>query len=321
MFSAARLRLTLWYLAILSVVVGLLSLVLYRILVSLRATELRAVGPAERSGIAQLFARDEGRLALQILALDAGIIILAALGAYFLAGRTLSPISRTMERQQWFVAAASHELRTPLTALRSSLEVTLLQPRAPEHYVQAISQAVGEAHRMGALVTDLLTLARFQRDAESLSLGLLDLRDVVRDVVEAVRPLPDQKTLGLKVQLDEPLLVVGDALKLREALTALVENAIAYTPAGGEIRIQGSVQRDQVTLQVGDSGPGMAPEHLPHIFEPFYRVDAARVGNGSHTGLGLALAAWIVRAHRGRLAVESRLGSGSVFTIFLPKAT
>jgi signal transduction histidine kinase len=320
-FTVARLRLTLWYLAILAAIVGLLSLTLYHILVSLRQAELRAVGPTARHGMAVLFARDEHGLALQILALDGGVLILAALGAYVLAGRTLEPIAQTMERQQRFAAAASHELRTPLTVLQGSMEVALLKRRTPEEYEQVLQQAATEAQRMGAMVGDLLVLARAQRDAEALSRELVDLRDLLGEVVTSLRPLAEGKRQTLEMRLDRSLLVEGDAMKLRQAMSNLLENAVTYTPADGMIWITGSGERGHVQVQIRDTGPGIAPEHLPRLFEPFYRVDRARAGDSGHSGLGLALAAWIVRAHGGHLGVESHLGTGSVFTITLPAAT
>lgn len=132
MFSVARPRLTLWYLAILAAIVGLLSLVLYRILVSLQQAEPRSLEPTVRHGVAGFFARDERSMVQQIVALDAGVLILAVLGAYVLAGRTLRPIEQAMERQQRFATAASHELRTPLTVLQGSMEVVLLNRHTPE---------------------------------------------------------------------------------------------------------------------------------------------------------------------------------------------
>jgi signal transduction histidine kinase len=321
MFSAARLRLTIWYLAILTAIVGLLSLVLYHILVSLQQAELRSLGPPVRHGVASLFARDESILALQIVALDAGVLILAALGAYVLAGRTLEPIEETMERQERFAAAASHELRTPLTVLQGSMEVALLHRRTPEEYERILRQAAAEAHRMGVLVADLLTLARAQRDAEALTLDLVDLPDTVREAVNGLHPLAEAKGQTLEVRLDRSLLVLGDALKLRQAVSNLLDNAVSYTPPGGMVQVTGSRARGRVLVLIRDTGPGIAPEHLPHLFEPFYRVDRGRSSSGGHAGLGLALAAWIVRVHDGKITVESRLGQGSVFTINLPEAT
>ncbi|MGH2346047.1 MAG: sensor histidine kinase [Chloroflexota bacterium] len=318
MFNTARLRLTLWYLAILGAIVGLLSLVIYRILRSLQDSELHAIGAAQRHGVAGLFARDERLLAIQLLALDCGVLILAALGAYVLAGRTLEPIEQAMDRQQRFASAASHELRTPLTVLRGNMEVALLNRRSPEEYEDILRGAADEATRMGVLVADLLAWARAQRDAEALALELLDLGAVAREAAEGIRPLAVGKQQTLEVRLDGSLLVQGDPLKLRQALSNLIDNAVAYTPAGGTVRLTGRRERRHVIVEVGDTGPGIAAEHLPRLFEPFYRVDTARSGDSAHTGLGLALADWIVRAHQGRLSVESRVGEGTVFTLTLP---
>jgi two-component system, OmpR family, sensor histidine kinase CiaH len=319
-FSAARVRLTLWYLAILAAIVGLLSLALYRILVSLQQAELRSLGPTTRHGVAGLFARDERGVVLQIVALDAGVLVLATLGAYILAGRTLAPIEQAMERQQRFAAAASHELRTPLTILQGSMEVALLNRRTHDEYERILRQAADEARRMGVLVADLLTLARAQRDTEALKLEMVDLRDIVRQAATTLCPLVERKGLVLEVRMDRPLLIQGDALKLRQAVSNLLDNAVSYTPVGGMVRIGAGIERDQVHMQIGDSGPGIAAVHLPHLFEPFYRVGDGEGESGGHAGLGLALAAWIVRAHGGHLAVASSPGAGSVFTMTLPAA-
>ncbi len=318
MFSAARLRLTLWYLAILGAIVALLSLVIYRILGSLQDSELHAIGAAQRHGVADLFARDERLLAVQILALDAGVLILAALGAYVLAGRTLEPIEQAMDRQQRFAAAASHELRTPLTVLRGNMEVALLNRRTVDEYEEILRRSADEATRLGVLVADLLALARVQRDAEALTLELLDLGTIAREAAEGIRPLAEGKQQTLEVRLDGSLLVQGDPLKLRQVLSNLIDNAVAYTPTEGTIRITGRLERRHVVVEVRDSGPGIAAEHLPRLFEPFYRVDPARSGDSAHTGLGLALADWIMRAHRGKLSVESQVGVGSIFSLSLP---
>jgi len=328
MFDRARLRLTLWYLAILAVIVLLLSFALYDILATILVSIQQAetdVPPALRRGVARFVAHvagDRRTLALEIVAIDLGVLILAALGAYVLAERTLRPIEESMERQRRFAAAASHELRTPLTVLQGSMEVTLLRERAPAEYQGILRDAAAEAGRMGLLISDLLAVARAENDAEALTLGPLDLREVARAAAEGVRPLAERKgqtlDLDLDLDLDAPLLVRGDRVKLRQALSNLLDNAVAYTPEGGAIRLSGRIERGQAAIAVRDTGPGIAARRLPHLFEPFYRVDPARAGGGDHAGLGLALASWIARAHGGHLAVESREGVGSTFTLSLP---
>jgi signal transduction histidine kinase len=318
MFSAARLRLTLWYLAVLGTIVVLLSLALYEVLLRLQQAEALALGRVVRHGVVQLFARDERALAWQIGAIDLGLLILAALGAYVLAGRTLRPIQEAMERQERFAVAASHELRTPLTVLQGTLEVALLRDRTAAEYKEILSKAATEAARMGTLVGDLLALARIQSEREILARAPLDLRVVAREAAERVEPLAARKGQTLEVELDGPLPTCGDQLKLRQALTNLLDNAITYTPQGGAIRLSARAARGRAVIAVRDTGPGIEAQHLPHLFEPFYRVDAVRGDGSGHAGLGLALAAWIVQAHGGHLAVESRIGLGTVFTLTLP---
>ena len=321
MFDTARLRLTGWYLAVLAAIMLLLSAALYDILLHLQQSEAQSLVPLARRGVAGLFARNEHTLALEIAAIDCGILILAALGAYVLAGRTLRPLQEAMERQERFAIAASHELRTPLTVLQGTLEVALLRDRGPAEYQEVLRKTAGEAARMGLLVEDLLTLARVRSDQAVLAREPLDLCDVVNETAMEMRVLTERKGQRLEVEVTGPLPASIDRLKLRQALTNLLDNAISYTPRGGTIHLTARRAHHRAVIAVRDSGPGIAARHLPHLFEPFYRVDGARGGDGSHTGLGLALAAWIARAHDGHLAVESHPGAGSVFMLSLPLTT
>ncbi len=326
-FKGARLGLTLWYLAILAVVVLLLSFALYDVLASILASIQQAEGtdipPALRRGVARLVAHvagDRRTLALEVGAIDLGVLVLAALGAYVLAGRTLRPLEESMERQRRFAAAASHELRTPLTVLQGTMEVALLRERTPDEYRTILREAAAEAGRMGLLVSDLLAMARAESDAGALVLEHHDLREVARTAAEGLRPLAAAKSQTLDIDLPTPLPVHGDRVKLRQALTNLLDNAVAYTPPGGRIRLAGHRDRGHAMLAVRDTGPGIAARHLAHLFEPFYRADAARGGGTGHAGLGLALAAWVAQAHGGTLTVESREGVESTFTLTLPLA-
>lgn len=318
MFAHARLRLTLWYMAVLAVVVLLLSLALYDVLVQMQRNEVSTLGPQARHGVARLFARDQRTIAFEIGVIDAGVLVVCAVGAYGLAGRTLRPIQDAMERQQRFSSAASHELRTPLTVLQGTLEVALLRERSPAEYRDILTRSAAEAARMGVLIGNLLSLARMQSDRETLTLEPLALDDVAREAADLLRPLIEGKEQTLEVSLSGPLCVRGDRVKLRQAITNLLDNAVTYTPDGGTIRLVARHDRGHAMLEVRDTGPGIAPEHLPHLFEPFYRVDSARAGDSAHAGLGLALTAWIVRAHGGNIAAASHPGVGSAFTLTLP---
>ena len=317
MFHAARLRLTAWYLLILAIIVAVLSFALYRLLLLTQSAELHAAQPLARNPLVHVFARDEVILAYQIVAVDIGVLILAAAGAYILAGRTLRPIQDAMERQRRFAAAASHELRTPLTALQGNLEVALLNPRTTDEYEQLVREAVADTERMGHLVKDLTLLARPEVDTTVLRLEPIDLRDAACAAVKDVELLAADKGQKLEVALDGSLPVRGDASRLRQVFVNLLENAIHYTPEGGEIRLVGRREHGQAVLEVRDTGPGIDPEDMARLFEPFYRADKAR-SNADHVGLGLSLASWIVRSHTGQIEVSSHPGVGSVFTVCLP---
>ena len=317
MFSAARLHLTLWYLAVVAAIMVLLSLALYDVLGHEQA-EAQVLGRVAYHGVAGLFADDGRVLAIQLGAIDLGVLALAAVGGYVLAGRSLRPIQEAMARQERFAVSASHELRTPLTVLRGSLEVALLRERTPAEYQAILRTAAAEAGHMGTLIGNLLALARAKSDRAVLALEPLDMREVAREAADGVRPLAERKGQTLEVALEGVLPTEGDRVKLRQALTNLLDNAVTYTPEGGTIRLTVRHKRGRAVIAVCDTGPGIAAQHLPHLFEPFYRADAASGGSNGHVGLGLALADWIVRAHGGRLSVESRVGVGTVFTLSLP---
>jgi signal transduction histidine kinase len=279
---------------------------------------MQVVGRVTQHGVTRLFADDGRVLAIQLGAIDLGVLALAALGGYGLAGRSLRPIQEVMARQERFAVAASHELRTPVTVLQGTLEVALLRERTPAEYQEILRAAAAEAEHMGTLIGNLLALARIQSDRAVLALEPLDVREVAREATDAVRPLAERKGQTLEVALDGALPTEGDRLKLRQALTNLLDNAVTYTPEGGTIRLTARRRLRRAVIAVRDTGQGIAAHDLPHLFEPFYRTDAARGGSNGHAGLGLALADWIVRAHGGHLRVESRVGVGTVFTLSLP---
>jgi signal transduction histidine kinase len=317
MFHAARLRLTAWYLLILAIIVALLSLALYRLLLLTQEAELDAVHSTTYHPLVHTFAHDQVILAYQIVAVDVGVLVLAAAGAYLLAGRTLRPIQQAMERQRRFAAAASHELRTPLTALQGNLEVALLNPRSREEYELLLREAVEDTERLGHLVRDLTLLARPEADGTMLRLEPMDLRDAARAATRDVELLVTNKSQQLETDLDLPLPIQGDPLKLRQVFVNLLENASRFTPERGTICLAGRREHGQAVLDVRDTGAGIAADDLPHLFEPFFQADKAR-SNADHVGLGLSLASWIVHSHGGRIEATSQVGVGTVFTVSLP---
>ena len=316
--TPARLRLMLGYLAFLTVIVGLLSLTFHAILLHVPPAHVRTADLGVREVLARLLAADASALTTDIALVDLGVLLLGALGAYVLAGYTLRPVTEARERQRRFAIAASHELRTPLTVLQGTIEAALLRRRTPEQYEAVLRRATTAAEQMGTLLDAILTLAHAESGIETLAVESLDLCVVARAAAEDLRAQAEGKGQTLALALERPLPIRGDPHVLHQAVTNLLDNAISYTPPCGMIRLVGRRTHGHALLAVRDTGPGIALEHLPHLCEPFYRVDPARTGDSGHVGLGLARAAWITLTHGGRLAIESQVGVGSTVTLSLP---
>ncbi|MBI2298607.1 MAG: HAMP domain-containing protein [Armatimonadetes bacterium] len=214
-----------------------------------------------------------------------------------------------------FSADASHELRTPLTALRGEADVALRQPRTAEEYREALEHVLKSAERMSRIVEDLLLLARADAEEVELLSEPVQLDLLLREVVETSLPLAQQKEVHLAGDGFPPVEVVADETYLFRLFANLVDNGIRYTPPGGAVTVTLHEVEGQAVVAVSDTGVGIAPEHLPHIFERFYRVDKARSREHGGSGLGLAVTAWIAAAHRAQLTVVSAPGQGSRFTL------
>jgi heavy metal sensor kinase len=232
----------------------------------------------------------------------------------------LDRIDETLERERRFTADAAHELRTPLTILKGELEVALRRDRAPEQYRQVLASMTQEVDRLVRLTEDLLTLARADVGGIPLAQQPVSLDEGVRWAEEQFRRVAEEKSITLRATGTTPLMVRGDADRLRQLLMNLVDNAIRYTPIGGHVTLTWDRQGHFARLAVSDTGSGIAPEDLPHLFERFYRADRARARAAGGTGLGLAIAKWIAEVHGGRIAVDSRPGYGTTATVWLPLA-
>jgi signal transduction histidine kinase len=227
-------------------------------------------------------------------------------------------LEQAFEQQRRFTADASHELRTPLTRIKGSASLALAAPRTPAEYSKALRVVDQAADVMNRLVQDLLLLARADSDQLRLDQQPLDVAGLLQRAVVAV---PEGKKPSLQIELpDRPLAVLGHSDSLLRLLTNLIENAIRHTPEEGQITLSASELEDQVTITVADTGEGVSPEHLPHVCERFYRVDAARSRAQGGAGLGLAICQSIVQAHGGQLEIESELGRGTIVRVTLPRA-
>ncbi len=235
----------------------------------------------------------------------------------------LGRLDGAFQRQRQFTADASHELRTPLTVMKTNIGVTLNRPRSVNQYQTALMQVEEEVDRLTRLTNDLLLLARADANQPIVPQREVDLVPIANGVAGELRPLAGAKSLALNFSAPECAALHGDPDQLHRLCFNLIENAIKYT-AQGSVDVNVTLlpalhsAPAHVRLTVKDTGSGIAPEHLPHLFERFYRVDAARSREAGGSGLGLAIAHSIVMAHGGAIDVKSDFGHGTIVTVSLP---
>ncbi len=260
---------------------------------------------------------------LRLLLVGGAVVVLVAIGfGAVYARRALVPIRNSLaaqrlalRRQREFAADASHELRTPLTVVRSSVEFLRRHPDEPVSEIGgALDDVDAEVARMTSLVDDLLLLARSNSGAVALTRQALDLGDVAAAAASSMAMPAGAKDVRVVVD-PEPAMVEGDSVRLRQLVMILVDNAIAHSPAGGEVRVAVRTDGSAALLDVEDQGRGVRPEDMPHLFDRFWRASGAPSGG---TGLGLAIAKWIVDRHRGTITVSNRVEGGAQFRVRLP---
>lgn len=227
--------------------------------------------------------------------------------------QTLERLERLFQTQQRLLADVSHELRTPLTAIRGNIDLM-------HHFGQAdpdsLAAMQSDIKRMTRLVDDLLLLARADSGAIPLAFKPVELDNVMFDIYHRAERLAD--SVEIKLSVVDQVCVWGDADRLQQLVLNLIDNSLKYTPPGGQVVIGLEKNGKWARIIVSDTGIGIAAEHLPHIFERFYRVDKARTRVQGGSGLGLSITRWIAEAHGGSIAVTSKPGNGTTFTINLP---
>jgi two-component system, OmpR family, sensor kinase len=243
----------------------------------------------------------------------AGGIVLAAIGGWFMAGKSLRPVRTAFARQHAFVSDASHELRTPLTVIRANAE--FIQQEQPDN--AEARDIVSETDRLSALVESLLAVARGQRHTPD-QLETVDLGALIETAAASFQPLAADRGIELSTAAADDVAVRGDREQLRQVIVILLDNALRYTGDGGRVHVQARREAGNGIVTVHDTGIGIGEEELERVFERFYRADEARNRQSGGAGLGLAIARELVMRHGGRISVESTEGAGSTFTIQLP---
>ena len=297
------------------------------------------------------------RLLVTLLVSVPILVIIAGVSGYFLAARALAPIDQitsttrrisgedlsarlnipvtddevgrltqtlndmlarlddSFQRERQFTNDASHELRTPLTAMQAILGVIREKRRTPKEYEQALDDLNEETDRLRTLVENLMRLARGEKRSNNLH-SMIDISTLISDVADSLRPLAEIKNLILACDIPEHLKTVGDSDELIRLFVNLLDNAIKYTEHG-KISITAQKNAKEIVINIEDTGIGISLEHLPHIFDRFYRVEESRVTRGA--GLGLAIAQEIAIAHHGIIEAHSIRGGGTTFTVRLPE--
>ncbi len=304
-----------WLLLIITPVVFLLALVGNGLVVD-RA--LRRVDELTRTAIRiqesnHLEARVNTRTALG--ASDAGDEIGRLAQAF---DQMIARLDRSFRQVKQFSADASHELKTPLTAIRGEAEVALMGDRSPEDYRESLGSILESAERMSSIVESLLLLARAEGGQSLIRQEPVELAEVVLEALDSLEGFSERNGVALLPDELEDVTVHGDRLWLCQIVTNLLTNGVKYTPSGGVVTLRLVRDGDRAVLTVTDTGIGIAPDHLPHIFDRFYRVDSGRARTAGGAGLGLSITRWAVDAHGGGIRVESDPGSGSTFTVSLP---
>ena len=231
--------------------------------------------------------------------------------------RLFSRLDASFSRQRQFTADASHELRTPLTVIRSASELALSQLRSPEEYQETIEVSLKAAERMTNLVNGLLALARLDSSNADFHLQQINLSDLVGESVSLLGAIASEKQISLVSDL-HAVQIFGNPDSLSRMIDNLITNAIIYNKPGGKVFIILKSIDDKAVLEIKDTGVGISEEHLPFIFERFYRVDKARSRLSGGSGLGLAICKGVIEKHNGTITAKSILGEGTTLQIQLP---
>ena len=253
---------------------------------------------------------------LFILGLIASLML--ALVSWWLAGRSLGPAQKAWDQQQSFVSNASHELRTPLTLIRATADFGL-RAHPDQEQEQVLQDVVDEADYMNRLVDDLLLLSRLDANRLQLEKAIIPISDLLSETIRQMERLAQEK--GVTPALDAAKgTILGDRARVRQVLLILLDNALRFTAPGGAIRLSARPSGKFVEITVADNGSGIAPEHLPHLFERFYQIRTNATDDSRSNGLGLSIAKALIEAQKGSIRIESAPGRGTRVHIFLPAA-
>jgi len=325
MFRSATFKLTAWYLIILVVISLVFSVIIYSISSSEVRSRIFTLQQKTRIDFNLNQSRFDSLRDIQVHEAEANLIsslavtnlaiwLAGGVGSYYLARRTLTPIEEAHEAQSRFTSDASHELRTPLASMKTELEVALRSSTlSTDEMRDLLKSNLEEVDKLTKLSQNLLQLSRLDHD--SIEQEKVVLNTIALSVIERF------DKIGKRIQLigEKPYSVVANKSNIEELLTILLDNALKYSPPDSQVKVTLVGRRQMAGFEVSNTGKGIAPEALPHIFDRFYRADTSRTGGEKKGyGLGLSLAKKIVELHYGELTVSSGTGQLTTFRVLLP---
>jgi signal transduction histidine kinase len=337
MFKSARIKLTIWYLAIIMGISILFSVVLYSVISKelhrgFRRAELRYIigqnvelprpipKPFDVSNpdLLEDLQNAKNVLIFNLITLNFLIFGFSSFAGYFLAGKTLAPIEKALEEQKRFVADASHEMRTPLTSLKTSMEVALREKKLSNNSAKTeIKSNLEEVNGLINLTNSLLSLASIKGNNNHI-LENVEIKEIIETSIKKIRPLARKKRISIKTNLTKHA-IQANKQKLIETFTIFLDNSVKYTPLNGSINIKILKENSNLSIKISDTGIGISKNDLPHIFDRFFRADHSRSKmNIPGFGLGLSLARKNILLHKGSIDVKSFPEKGTTFTVRLP---
>jgi signal transduction histidine kinase len=234
----------------------------------------------------------------------------------------LGRIEQSVHHIQQFTADASHDLRTPLSLIRTNAELALRRPRTEAEYRETLERILGTSEETTKLIEALLTLARADVGAAPLEFVDLDVMPLLQKAARKAALLALEKGLTFSESLsEEPIRLRADQGAVERLVMAVLDNAVKYTPAGGQVWFRSFREPAYAVVEIEDTGIGISPDDVPRIYDRFFRADQARSREVPGSGLGLSIARWVLEAHQGSIDVRSKIGAGSLFRVKLPLAT
>jgi heavy metal sensor kinase len=232
--------------------------------------------------------------------------------------RMIERLDESFQLTARFAADASHELRTPLTVIRGELETLVKEPALDEDLAERIGNVLEETERLTRIIEGLLLVSRLETGEALMQKDRFDLGQMIAAIADQMAPMAEDKLLRMKLEITPGVMVEGDEMRLKQVGVNLLDNAIKYTPEGGQLNVAVRAENAHAVLIISDTGMGISKQALPHIFDRFFRAEQARTSLAGGTGLGLSIVQSIIEAHNGHVLVESQEGLGAHFRVELP---